>query len=368
MKILLTGGGTGGHILPTLAVAAALKDKVADLELLYVGSNKESDREVVEAAGIPFRGIHSGKLRRYFHVKNISDIFKVVAGFSQAAKIMDTFKPDVVFAKGGYVTLPVIIAAGVRKIPVVAHESDSKLGLSNKLGLRWITKLATAFPVEEVAKHSPAIKNVRDGVVYTGLPVDAAMLTAIPSRPFANGKPILLVTGGSQGSSFINQIVVEALPELLEVVNVIHYTGHGDYPSITSYYRSLDPKWEGSYLVKGFDIEDFRSYLKSADLVLSRSGSFIFELEALGKVGILVPLPSSASNHQYENARFLEGLSAAMMVEQQELTPDKLIKVVSDLLADKDRYMAMASKMAELGSVHKAAADKLADLVVEEVR
>lgn len=323
---------------------------------------------MVEAAGISFKGISAGKLRRYFDFQNFTDLFRIAAGLGQALKIIDRFKPDVVFAKGGYVTLPVIVAAGMRKIPVVAHESDSKLGLSNRLGLRWVTKLATAFPVEAVKGQSPALKSWTGEVVHTGLPVEDSFVNAIPSRPFANGKPILLVTGGSQGSSFINQVVAQALSELLPKVNVIHYTGNNDFPSISSYYRSLDPKWEGSWIVKGFDVDDFRSYLKGADIVLSRSGSFIFELEALGKVGILVPLPNSADNHQQENARFLADGLAAIMVEQRDLTPDRLVREVEGLLADKEKYQNMVSKMTELGAVHRAAANKLADLVAETVR
>jgi UDP-N-acetylglucosamine--N-acetylmuramyl-(pentapeptide) pyrophosphoryl-undecaprenol N-acetylglucosamine transferase len=351
--------------LPTLAVAEALKDKLPEAEIWYVGSNRVSDRELVEAAGYKFFGINSGKLRRYFDWQNIVDAVRVAHGWWQARAIIARFKPDVVFAKGGFVTLPVIVAAGQAGVPVIAHESDIVVGLSNRLGLKWVTELALAFPVEEVIEHTRGIAQNREKMTTVGFPVDGRLIQAPVSRPFANGKPIVLITGGSQGASFINQTVVQALPEILEIANIIHYTGRGDYPTILSYYRQLPDRYNGSWMVRGFDVEDFRGFLMGADVVVSRSGSFVMELETAGKAAVLVPLPTSASNHQLYNAEFLAGVGAAVLVRQQELTPDRLVAEISSLLNDSSKRQAMASKMKELGQTHVGAADRLAKLIIK---
>ena len=348
-------------------MAAALKNKLQGVELLYVGSSRPGDRQLVEAAGLRFEAIASGKLRRYFDLQNVIDMGKVALGWWQAKNILRKFKPDIVFAKGGAVTLPIIVAAGQMGIPVVASESDIRVGLSNRIPMKWITKLAVSFPVGDVVKHTPGISQYRNRMVETGLPVDPKLTHAPAQKPFANGKPIVLITGGSQGASFINQMVTQSVSELIKVANIIHYTGAGDYSTILSYYRQLPDKFKGSWIVRGFDVEDFRGFLQGADIVVSRSGSFIMELELAGKVAILVPLPTSASNHQYLNAQFLAQHQAAVVIKQADLTPDLLVYETTDLLGDNDRRKQMSKKMKELGEVHIKAADKIADLVIETV-
>lgn len=368
MKILLAGGGSGGHILPTLAVAQKLRDKNPDASFLYIGSKKPGEKELVMEAGFEFVGIHSGKLRRYFSLQNIVDMLRVGAGTGQMLKILTRFKPDVVFANGGYVTPPVIIAAGLLKIPVVAHESDIRVGLSNRIGFKWITKLAVAFPKIDMLEQNPKLRQYEHKLVHTGLPIDTALIKAPAKRPFKNSKPIVLITGGSQGAAYLNQVVTGMLPDILNTVNVIHYTGRMDFQSIVSFYKSLDPRWSDSWLVRDFDVDDFRSFMQGADIVISRAGSAVMELEALGKIAIVVPLPGSAGNHQYYNAKFLAKNGAAMMLEQKDLTPQVLARTLVGLVSDRQLQAKLSLTMKELGAVHLEAADQIADLVLNVAR
>lgn len=326
---------------------------------------RPADREMVEGAGLQFRAIRSGKLRRYFDWKNFYDLFNVVAGYFQARSIIGKFHPDVVFAKGGFVSLPVVWAAGHMGVPVVAHESDIRLGLANALAMKYVHRLATTFPVTEVIRNSRGVARYQHKLVQTGLPLDSGWGEVASPRPFANKKPILMVTGGSQGASFINQVVAQAAARLIQKVNIVHYTGKGDYVSILSYYRSLGDEWRDSWKVVDFDVQNFRSYLKAADVVLARSGSSIFELAYLGKAVIAVPLPGSASDHQAANARYFAASNAVELLEQKDLTVDSLIAKVTTLLDDKDRLSTLQKNIATIGQANIGAAEKIAELVLE---
>lgn len=352
-------------MLPTLAVAQNLRDKNPSVDFLYVGSTKKNERELVEAEGYKFVAISTGKLRRYFAFANVGDLFKIGWGVIQAYWIIKKFKPDVIFAKGGYVTPPVVFVGGMMGIPVVAHESDVHVGLANRLVMKWITKLAVAFPVMDVLEQTRGANGYLDKMIYTGLPVDSKLIKAQAVRPFENNKPIVLITGGSQGAAFLNQLTIGILPEIFNYANIIHYAGVWDFPSISSYYSSLDPKWEGSWIVRDFNVEEFRGYLQGADVVVSRSGSFVMELSALGKISVLVPLPDSAGNHQYHNAQFLSKNNAAIMLEQKGLTPQVLLRTLKGLLADRTLQAKLAMRIKELGMIHVGAGDRIAELILK---
>lgn len=352
-------------MLPTLAVAQSLRDKNPSAEFLYVGSTKLNEREIVEAEGYKFVAISTGKLRRYFAWANLGDLFRIGWGVLQSWLIIRKFRPDVIFAKGGYVTPPVVWVGGMMGVPVVAHESDVHVGLANRLVMKWITKLAVAFPVMDVLEQTRGANTFLDKMIYVGLPVDSKLIKAQPVRPFENNKPIILITGGSQGAAFLNQLVVGMLPDIFSHANIIHYTGAGDFPSISSYYNSLDPRWSGSWIVRDFNVEEFRGYLQGADIVVSRSGSFVMELSALGKIAVLVPLPDSAGNHQYHNAKFLSKNNAAIMLEQKGLTPQILLRTLNGLLSDRTLQAKLAMRMKELGNIHLGATDRIADMVLK---
>ena len=368
MKILLSGGGTGGHIMPALAVARSIKDKMPKAKLLFVGSTKPAEKELVESAGLQFKAISSGKIRRYFDLQNVIDIFRVFRGVAQARRIVREFAPDVVFAKGGYASYPMVVAAGSMGIPVVAHESDMRVGLSNRLGFKYMKKLATSFPVAEVKKNSTKVIAESNKLVETGLPIQQQLLSVVAKKPFANGRPTLMITGGSQGASYINQVVAEVLRDLLPVVNIVHYTGTRDFEVINSVYQALGDEFNGKWMVKDFDTQDFHGLLKGSDLVLSRAGSTVFELEVLAKPVILVPLPGSAGNHQLLNARYLDKQGGAVMIEQDKFNSESLVKIIKKLVANPAQMKQMAGRMKEMGQVHIKAADMIADLVLAEVK
>ncbi len=267
-----------------------------------------------------------------------------------------------VFAKGGHVTLPVIVAAGWRRIPVVACESDAVIGLSTRLGWRWISKVATAFPIAVVAKNTPRI--TADKLVFTGLPLDEKWQTVAARKPFANERATLLIMGGSQGASLLNQMIAGVIEEILEICNVVHYTGRLSYSTIMGMYDSLAEEQKANLIVRDFDTEEYRSFVKGADLVVARAGSSALELAALGKPAILIPLPGSAANHQERNARFLAEVGAVVWLKQDRKLAEELLGKIRELVADRERLRLMGNAARHFGEINWQAADELADLVM----
>ena len=222
--IVLTGGGTAGHVTPNLALLPLLRG--AGYEVRYIGLRGGMEEALVKEAGVPFYGIRGGKLRRYLDVKNFTDLFRIAAGFGDAGALLSKLRPDAVFSKGGFVSTPVVWAAAARHIPVVLHESDQSIGLANRLSLPFTRKVCYTFP--ETAASVPAEKGV-----FTGLPIRPALLAGDAARGralcgFPSGRPVVVVTGGSQGSQFINGVGRGALPELLPIFHVCHICGRGN--------------------------------------------------------------------------------------------------------------------------------------------
>ena len=366
MKVLLAGGGTGGHIMPTLEVANALKASAPGVELLYVGSTKPADRELVEAAGLPFRAISTGKLRRYFSVENVGDFFRFLGGVWQAGRILREFKPDVVFAKGGYVSLPVVLAARPLRIPVVLHESDSRLGLANRLGLTAATKVAVAFPAEEYIRANPKLFRYQPRMVYVGLPVSRKLLQPTDdAKLFDNDRPVVLITGGSQGARAINQAVWSVLPELLTRYNLVHQVGRNGLNEAITHQAGLPDTLRTNYLIFDFSRELLVQAMRQADLIVGRAGSSIFEFQVLGKPAILIPLPSPVGDdHQRRNAQFLTTRQAAVSLDQRDLTGTSLLALIEQILADQGLKENLAKNMRALGTINETAAAKLADLIL----
>lgn len=351
-----------------MAVAGALRDKLKDIKLLYVGSHRPADRELVEAAGIEFRAISTGKLRRYASFQNIVDVFRFIGGVVQAQAILHEFRPDVVFAKGGYVALPVVLAAGWQKIPVVVHESDSRLGLANRIALKPASKIAVSFPIEQYLKVHPRLGEQKNKLIYTGLPVARELLEAKPKELFRQKRKTVLITGGSQGAQAINEAIWKILPELLGKYNVIHQTGELDFERAQKIRSELPGNLSDHYFIMGFETDIFRSALKSADIVVSRSGSFVFELQALGKPAVFIPLPSSASDHQRTNAQFLVEKGAALAIDQRDLTPEKLYGLIEQVLNDEKLQAELTAGMRSLGTMNITAAERIADIIIKEAK
>lgn len=315
--------------------------------------------------GIDFRPISAGKLRRYFSLQNVVDIFKFIGGVVQAHGIVQSFNPDVIFAKGGYVALPVVLAAGWLKVPVIIHESDSRLGLANRMALKSATKIAVAFPVEEYFKSNPGLREHENKLVYTGLPVATGLLEATPKKFFAEKRKTVLITGGSQGAQAINEAIWEILPELTGKYNVIHQVGDLHLEKALKHRDELPGNLADHYIAMGFEMKGFWAALKSADVVVSRAGSFIFELQALGKPAVLIPLPGSASDHQRHNAQLLADRKAVLAVNQSDLTSEKLLALIEQILNDDKLQTELSAGMRALGTINLTASRTLADLIIK---
>jgi UDP-N-acetylglucosamine--N-acetylmuramyl-(pentapeptide) pyrophosphoryl-undecaprenol N-acetylglucosamine transferase len=329
-RVILTGGGTAGHVIPNLALLPALK--AAGFEVFYVGSHDGIERGLVEAAGLPYHGISSGKLRRYFDVKNFTDIFRVAKGVGDALKVIKKIKPDVVFSKGGFVVVPVIAAARLCGVKSVIHESDITPGLANRLVMPFAEKICVSFP--ETLNFLPT--KVREKGILTGTPIREALahgdrLYGFKSSGFSpGGKPVLLVTGGSQGAAAINACVREALPTLLEKFRVIHLCGKGHLSGIT----------DAGYAEFEYLSDTMPDVLAAADVVISRAGAnTIFELLSLKKPNLLIPLPKNKSRgDQILNAESFKKQGFSKILREEKMTAEKLLSEIISLYDLRDDF------------------------------
>lgn len=319
-KIVLTGGGTAGHVTPNLALIPSLRKEEFDIH--YIGSYNGIERRLIENAGIPYDGISSGKLRRYFDVKNFSDPLRVLKGYGQAKRLMKQYKPDIVFSKGGFVSVPVVLAAKHYKIPVIIHESDMTPGLANKICIPAAQKVCCNFP--ETLNYLP-----KDKAVLSGSPIREELLTGdrlsgLQYAGLSANRPVILVIGGSLGSVTVNHAVRSILPKLLSQFQVIHICGKGN----------LDESLIGTsgYVQYEYVDKPLRHLFAAADLIISRAGAnSICEILALRKPNILIPLSSAASRgDQILNANSFAKQGFSTVLEEEVLTSDTLYQAVSE--------------------------------------
>ena len=327
--ILLTGGGTAGHVTPNIALIPSLKDLGYDIQ--YVGSYEGIEKSLMEDIGIPYHAISSGKLRRYFSLRNFTDPFRVLKGFSQANKLIRKLRPDVVFSKGGFVSVPVVIAAGRNHVPVIIHESDMTPGLANKLCFRSARKICCNFP--ETVPLLPA-----DKAVLSGSPIRKELLSGNTDAGrsftgFTDDKPVIMVIGGSLGAANVNTAIRNILPRLLEKYNVIHLTGKGKADASlndTKGYRQYE-----------YIKDELKDLFALSDIVISRAGAnAICELLALKKPNILIPLPSGSSRgDQLLNAESFKKQGYSMVLTEDKLTDELLLNMIDELYNDRDKYI-----------------------------
>ena len=327
-NIILTGGGAAGHVTPNLALLPELQAN--DYEVHYIGSKDGLERELVEAVGIPYYGISAGKLRRYMDVKNITDIFRIIKGFGDAMGVMRQIKPDIVFSKGGFVTVPVLAAARMLRVKCVIHESDITPGLANRLSQPFANKVCVSFP--ETLAHLPERKSV-----LTGSPIRRELLLGDRVKGLKLcewqdlGNPVILVTGGSQGAAAINTCVREALPQLLERFRVVHLCGKGNLADInTPGYAEFEYVQEG-----------LADLFAMADIVVSRAGAnTLFEILALRKPNLLIPLPLGKSRgDQILNAESFALQGFSKLLPEEKMTPERLLKDIEMLYNDREIYI-----------------------------
>jgi UDP-N-acetylglucosamine--N-acetylmuramyl-(pentapeptide) pyrophosphoryl-undecaprenol N-acetylglucosamine transferase len=341
-KIVMTGGGTAGHVTPNIALMPALREKGYDIT--YIGSYKGMERELIEAQGVPYFGISSGKLRRYFDLKNFSDPFKVLKGYGQAISLLKKIKPDVVFSKGGFVSVPVVLAAKFCHIPAIIHESDITPGLANRIAIRGAKKVCCNFP--ETLKYLPSEK-----AVLTGSPIRRELFSGNADAALSlcgfkdHSKPVLLIVGGSSGSKIINEAVRNVLPKLLEQFYIIHLCGKGNLDE-----SKKDLPGYSQFEYAGAELTDMFAL---ADMAISRAGAnSICELLALHKPNLLIPLSAAASRgDQILNAKSFAGQGFSYVLEEEDLTEQSLLEAVHYVYAHREEYIKAMSESGQMDSI-----------------
>jgi UDP-N-acetylglucosamine--N-acetylmuramyl-(pentapeptide) pyrophosphoryl-undecaprenol N-acetylglucosamine transferase len=360
--IVFTGGGSGGHVYPGLAVADALRDRGFSGRMAWIGSKKEADREAVEADGIEFFAVPSGKLRRELSVKNAADAFRVLAGFAAARRILKELEPRFLLSKGGYVSVPPCAAAASLGIPYFTHESDLTPGLATRLNAPRAEAVLLSY--EETRALLPAA--TRDRAVVAGNPVRAAIRRgdAVRGRALIGAAaelPVLLFLGGSQGARQINELVAVALPRLTGEAFVVHQTGPDARPI------SANASMAGRYRAFAYIRDEMPDILAAADLVVGRAGAgTLWESAALAKPMLLIPLCGSGTRgDQVDNAALFARAGAAVSLVGPEATPDRLVVEALRLLGDRGRLSKAGAAARALAG--RDAATEIADLILKRI-
>lgn len=341
--IVLTGGGTAGHVTPNIAMIPRLQE--LGYKITYIGSYDGIEKKLIEDFGIPYHGISSGKFRRYFDLKNFSDPFNVLKGYRQAKKLLKQLQPDIVFSKGGFVTVPVVIAAKHRKIPAIIHESDMTPGLANKLCIPSAAKVCCNFP--ETINYLP-----KEKAVLTGTPIRQELLSgsAKAARQFtglSSDKPVILIIGGSLGAAMINDSIRRILPHLLKDFQIIHLCGND----------KLDESLMNTtgYVQYEYIKKELADLFALADIVISRAGAnAICEISALKKPNLLIPLSAKASRgDQILNARSFERLGYSMVLKEEQITDETLSHAIYDLYQKRQTYIKTMEDSQQMNSIEK---------------
>ena len=340
-KIVLTGGGTAGHVTPNIALIPALKE--AGFEIHYIGSYEGMERVMIEKLGINYIGIASGKLRRYKSVKNLTDPFRVLKGFSESMKILKRLKPDIVFSKGGFVTVPVVFAAKRCKIPTIIHESDMSPGLANRLCIPKADYVLANFP--EALEKLPKKKGI-----LSGTPIRQELFAGDREKGlrfcgFTGEKPVLLVVGGSLGALAINEAVRKILPKLIEKFDVVHLCGKGKFDETLKDMKG--------YVQFEYVNEEMKDIFKVTELAISRAGAnAICELLALRIPNILIPLPAKASRgDQILNAASFKKQGFSEVLAEEDITGENLLDIIYRTYDNREEYINNMVKSSQTDSI-----------------
>lgn len=346
MKIILAGGGTGGSATPLLAVAFELKKLKPDTEFLFVGTENGPEKQLVEQSEIKFVSIPSGKLRRYFSFKNLTDLIRIMRGYFAARKIITQFKPDLIFSAGSFVGVPVAWAARWAGVKVLIHQQDARIGLANKLVASFADYITTSF--EKITSELPPKTE------WVGNPVRPGIFEPTVSKDFfhlTSELPILLIFGGATGATQINDVLHDALPELVKAHQVIHITGRGKSIEFS------DPNYH-QYEFLG---QEYFTAINIADIVVARAGlSTIAELSALGKIAVIVPMPDS---HQEDNAAILKQTNSAVVLDKDEFNAETLARVIVSLKFNVKRLELLSGNMRKL--MPHDSATRIAKIIID---
>ena len=329
-KILLTGGGTAGHVTPNLALLPYLKAE--GYEIVYIGSQNGIERTLIEAEGIPYYGISTGKLRRYLSKENIKDMFRVVKGIAEAKKLIKKLQPDLVFSKGGFVAVPVVLGAKSNNVPVIIHESDITPGLANKIAMPSARVVCSTFP--ETLQYVPKGKGVHTGTPIRKELFEGDRQKGLEACKFTGEKPVLLMMGGSLGAVKLNNCLREILPELLKTFDIIHLCGKG--------HLDVHLRDQAGYMQFEYVSDGLNDLFAAADFIVSRAGSnSISEFLALKKPHLLIPLSAKASRgDQILNAASFEKQGFARVLDEDEMTAESMKKEIFELYENKEKYIS----------------------------
>ena len=354
IKLVISGGGTVGSIMPLVTIANKLREQNDQNEILFIGTRRgKAEKEIIDRNNFKSKKIFCGKLRRYFDLRNFFDIIPTMTGFFQALVILAKFKPDVVMGAGGYVSVPVIWAAWILRLKILIHQQDLRPSLSNILVKSLADKITVSF--EKSLTYFPLEKTT-----WTGNPARSDLSTAsaeLAYRKFdlEKGLPLLLIIGGSSGAVLLNSTVFACLPKLIEFCQVVHITGIGKKIAVAN-----NPRFQQYEFIT----DDLVHLMKAADLIVSRAGlSVITELSILEKPSIIIPIENS---HQEDNARFLQEKKAASIIFQNQLSPTILLNKISDILKDKD---AQAIYSQNISSISKPqATEEILQLLISLIQ
>lgn len=345
-KIMLVGGGTGGHVVPVFEVYKKLQQDNPELDIVVVGSGTEIEKHFFSDIPV-YRIMPTGKLRRHWTVKNIRELILVLFGFCQALCLLLYHRPDVIFSKGGYVALPIIFWAKILNIPFVIHESDTEMGIGNKIGVSKAKKIFVAFPEHYYSKLP------KERTVYS-TPVIRKCSSINKEEAkgmfgFKDDKPVIFITGGSQGAAHINENIENILVDLLTHYNVIHQSGDFSYRKVKETKEKLPKELQSRYYLTNFlrvegKADMMLRAMEVADLVIARAGATtIFELAAKGKPMILIPWKHASSDHQTRNARIVVDAGGAILISDDDLTPGLLLKKINECFANNREKMTVMS-------------------------
>ncbi|HEX9998350.1 MAG TPA: undecaprenyldiphospho-muramoylpentapeptide beta-N-acetylglucosaminyltransferase [Abditibacterium sp.] len=349
-KILVTGGGTSGHISPALALIQTLRDLEPQAEFLYIGSQKGLEKGLVEAAKVPFVPISTGKLRRYLSVENLVDQFRIPVGVFQSLAHVRRFRPDVVIATGGYVAVPPVLAAAMCRVPILIHEQTVQIGLANQINARFASKIALSWP--RAMESLPPKFHPKAWIA--GNPVRPSVFGGNSQKALEffrlsnENLPAIYITGGSLGAQTINRAVEEVLPQLLEHARIIHQCGkqpegsEQDFDRLERAAAALPANLRSRYALTRFVGDEIAHVFALADLVVSRAGaSTLTELCALGKPALYVPLVPTGGDEQTKNAQMSETVGAAKILLQNQISGESLLRTIVEMLGDRARLLKM---------------------------
>jgi UDP-N-acetylglucosamine--N-acetylmuramyl-(pentapeptide) pyrophosphoryl-undecaprenol N-acetylglucosamine transferase len=366
MKIVLTGGGSGGHLMPLIAVARKIKEQVPEVEFVFIGPKGKMEDDIIGKEGIPMRNISVGKMRRYFSLSNFLDFFKILLGIFQSMRILLAEMPDAIFSKGGYASVPVVLVGWMYRIPVMIHESDAVPGMANSIMSKFANRVAVSYP--EAEKEFPAAQ-----VVVTGSPVredinKGDIAKAREMFSLTESRKTIFVYGGSQGARIINNKILDLLPELLKKYQVIHQTGEANFDEARHKAGELGIKvGHDGYHAIAFIGDELKNIFAVSDLIISRAGATsIAEIAANEKPAILIPIDKSANNHQRMNAYAIAKFGGCVVLEESNLGENLLLSRIDEIMENDQLRQKLSTDIKIF--YHADAAEKIAQGVLGMIK